>query len=110
MKLGTRHIIDAMREAGYDITTLFLCGGLSKNSLFVQTHANTTGQCSLTHIHTIISLKISTEQFMTTCNKINTYYTWFLSSHKCESCNLMGIFYEVTHTHLFRSQEMFMMI
>lgn len=41
--LGTRHIIDAMREAGHDITTLFMCGGLSKNSLFVQLHANTTG-------------------------------------------------------------------
>ncbi|XP_077063594.1 FGGY carbohydrate kinase domain-containing protein-like [Siphateles boraxobius] len=41
--LGTRHILDAMKEAGYDITTLFLCGGLSKNALFVQTHANTTG-------------------------------------------------------------------
>ncbi|XP_050978967.1 FGGY carbohydrate kinase domain-containing protein [Labeo rohita] len=41
--LGTRHIIDAMRAAGHDITTLFLCGGLSKNALFVQTHANTTG-------------------------------------------------------------------
>ncbi|KAK9979014.1 hypothetical protein ABG768_012461 [Culter alburnus] len=41
--LGTRHIIDAMREAGHDITTLFLCGGLSKNALFVQTHANITG-------------------------------------------------------------------
>ncbi|XP_065129027.1 FGGY carbohydrate kinase domain-containing protein isoform X3 [Paramisgurnus dabryanus] len=41
--LGTRHIIDAMREAGHDITTLFMCGGLSKNPLFVQLHANTTG-------------------------------------------------------------------
>ncbi|XP_051553572.1 FGGY carbohydrate kinase domain-containing protein isoform X4 [Myxocyprinus asiaticus] len=40
---GTRHIIDAMKEAGHDITTLFLCGGLSKNALFVHTHANTTG-------------------------------------------------------------------
>ncbi|XP_051983858.1 FGGY carbohydrate kinase domain-containing protein isoform X2 [Xyrauchen texanus] len=40
---GTRHIIDAMKEAGHDITTLFLCGGLSKNDLFVHTHANTTG-------------------------------------------------------------------
>ncbi|XP_057189780.1 FGGY carbohydrate kinase domain-containing protein isoform X3 [Triplophysa rosa] len=41
--LGTRHIIDAMREAGHDITTLFLCGGLSKNTLLVQLHANVTG-------------------------------------------------------------------
>ncbi|XP_072543338.1 FGGY carbohydrate kinase domain-containing protein isoform X2 [Salminus brasiliensis] len=41
--LGTRHILNAMKEAGHDITTLFLCGGLSKNPLFVQVHANTTG-------------------------------------------------------------------
>ncbi|XP_066537242.1 FGGY carbohydrate kinase domain-containing protein [Hoplias malabaricus] len=41
--LGTRHILDAMREAGHDISTLFLCGGLSKNPLFVQMHANVTG-------------------------------------------------------------------
>ncbi|XP_053485738.1 FGGY carbohydrate kinase domain-containing protein isoform X1 [Ictalurus furcatus] len=41
--LGTRHILDAMRDAGHDITTLFLCGGLSKNALFVRVHANVTG-------------------------------------------------------------------
>ncbi|TSR15994.1 FGGY carbohydrate kinase domain-containing protein [Bagarius yarrelli] len=41
--LGTRHILEAMREAGHDISTMFLCGGLSKNPLFVQTHANVTG-------------------------------------------------------------------
>uniref|UniRef100_A0A671W469 FGGY carbohydrate kinase domain-containing protein n=1 Tax=Sparus aurata TaxID=8175 RepID=A0A671W469_SPAAU len=41
--LGTLHILDAMREAGHDIRTLFLCGGLSKNALFVQIHANATG-------------------------------------------------------------------
>ena len=33
-----------MTKAGHDITTLFLCGGLSKNPLFVQLHANTTGR------------------------------------------------------------------
>ncbi|XP_063076433.1 FGGY carbohydrate kinase domain-containing protein isoform X1 [Engraulis encrasicolus] len=41
--LGTRHILEAMREAGHCLTTLFLCGGLSKNALFVQVHANATG-------------------------------------------------------------------
>ncbi|XP_048845779.1 FGGY carbohydrate kinase domain-containing protein isoform X2 [Brienomyrus brachyistius] len=41
--LGTRHILQTMEEAGYDISTLFLCGGLSKNTLFVQTHADVTG-------------------------------------------------------------------
>nr|XP_046263487.1 FGGY carbohydrate kinase domain-containing protein [Scatophagus argus] len=43
LALGTLHILEAMREAGHDITTLFLCGGLSKNTLFVQIHANATG-------------------------------------------------------------------
>uniref|UniRef100_UPI0037E8F152 FGGY carbohydrate kinase domain-containing protein isoform X1 n=1 Tax=Semicossyphus pulcher TaxID=241346 RepID=UPI0037E8F152 len=43
LTLGTRHILEAMREAGHDIRTLFLCGGLSKNALFVQIHANATG-------------------------------------------------------------------
>ncbi|XP_006862548.1 PREDICTED: FGGY carbohydrate kinase domain-containing protein-like isoform X1 [Chrysochloris asiatica] len=40
---GTRHIIEAMEAAGHSISTLFLCGGLSKNSLFVQMHADITG-------------------------------------------------------------------
>ncbi|XP_019967796.1 FGGY carbohydrate kinase domain-containing protein isoform X1 [Paralichthys olivaceus] len=43
LALGTLHILEAMKGAGHDITTLFLCGGLSKNSLFVQIHANATG-------------------------------------------------------------------
>nr|XP_033772995.1 FGGY carbohydrate kinase domain-containing protein isoform X2 [Geotrypetes seraphini] len=41
--LGTRHILETMQAAGHRITTLFLCGGLSKNSLFVQMHADITG-------------------------------------------------------------------
>ncbi|XP_061694414.1 FGGY carbohydrate kinase domain-containing protein isoform X2 [Syngnathoides biaculeatus] len=43
LALGTLHILEAMKEAGHDIRTVFLCGGLSKNSLFVQIHANATG-------------------------------------------------------------------
>lgn len=43
-QLGTLHILEAMKTAGHDITTLFLCGGLSKNPLFVQIHANATGR------------------------------------------------------------------
>ncbi|KAM6918416.1 FGGY carbohydrate kinase domain-containing protein [Xenentodon cancila] len=43
LALGTRHILEAMKEAGHDVSTLFLCGGLSKNSLFVQIHANAAG-------------------------------------------------------------------
>ncbi|XP_077581033.1 FGGY carbohydrate kinase domain-containing protein [Stigmatopora nigra] len=43
LALGTRHIVEAMREAGHRIESIFLCGGLSKNRLFVQTHANAIG-------------------------------------------------------------------
>lgn len=43
-KLGTRFIIEAMEAAGHSISTLFLCGGLSKNPLFVQMHADVTGK------------------------------------------------------------------
>ncbi|TNN81491.1 FGGY carbohydrate kinase domain-containing protein [Liparis tanakae] len=42
LALGTLQILEAMKEAGHDIRTLFLCGGLSKNALFVQIHANAT--------------------------------------------------------------------
>lgn len=41
--LGTRHILDTMQTAGHRINTLFVCGGLSKNPLFVQMHADITG-------------------------------------------------------------------
>jgi len=44
LKLGTRHILEAMEAAGHHINTLFLCGGLSKNPLFVQMHADITGK------------------------------------------------------------------
>ncbi|CAB1326465.1 unnamed protein product [Coregonus sp. 'balchen'] len=43
LHLGTRHILEAMTQAGHDITALFLCGGLSKNPLYVQIQANATG-------------------------------------------------------------------
>ncbi|XP_041698709.1 FGGY carbohydrate kinase domain-containing protein isoform X2 [Coregonus clupeaformis] len=43
LALGTRHILEAMTQAGHDITALFLCGGLSKNPLYVQIQANATG-------------------------------------------------------------------
>jgi len=44
LKLGTRHILETMQAAGHHINTLFLCGGLSKNPLFVQMHADITGK------------------------------------------------------------------
>nr|URX64926.1 FGGY variant 1 [Mus musculus] len=40
---GTRFIIETMEAAGHSLSTLFLCGGLSKNPLFVQMHADITG-------------------------------------------------------------------
>lgn len=43
-KFGTRFIIEAMQTAGHSLSTLFLCGGLSKNPLFVQMHADITGK------------------------------------------------------------------
>ncbi|XP_054021637.1 FGGY carbohydrate kinase domain-containing protein isoform X4 [Dryobates pubescens] len=42
--LGTRHILETMETSGHRINTLFLCGGLSKNPLFVQMHADITGK------------------------------------------------------------------
>lgn len=40
---GTKHIIDEMNSHGHCIKILYLCGGLRKNSLFVQTHADALG-------------------------------------------------------------------
>ncbi len=44
--LGTRHIIAAMNAQGYAIDTLIVCGGGTKNPLFLQQHADAT-QCRL---------------------------------------------------------------
>ncbi|XP_078263434.1 FGGY carbohydrate kinase domain-containing protein isoform X2 [Rhinoraja longicauda] len=41
--LGTRHILETMQNAGHQINTLFMCGGLSKNLLFVQMHSDISG-------------------------------------------------------------------
>jgi FGGY-family pentulose kinase len=40
---GTRHIIDTMNAAGFQIDTLLACGGDTKNELFVREHADATG-------------------------------------------------------------------
>ncbi|XP_055603565.1 FGGY carbohydrate kinase domain-containing protein [Uranotaenia lowii] len=38
---GTRHILDVLARSGREpIRSILLCGGLSKNNLFVQTHAD----------------------------------------------------------------------
>ena len=41
--LGTRHIIEAMNEKGYQIDTIMACGGGTKNPVWMQEHANATG-------------------------------------------------------------------
>jgi FGGY-family pentulose kinase len=43
LALGTRHIIEEMNSAGHKIQEIYACGGLCKNSLFLQLHADATG-------------------------------------------------------------------
>ncbi|KAJ1981898.1 hypothetical protein H4R34_001900 [Dimargaris verticillata] len=43
---GTKHILDTLQQRRYPIDTLVLSGGLSKNDLFVQIHADVT-QCAV---------------------------------------------------------------
>lgn len=43
---GSHHIIQTMNENGHKINTLVICGGLSKNPVFVSQHADITG-CSI---------------------------------------------------------------
>ncbi|XP_042050291.1 FGGY carbohydrate kinase domain-containing protein isoform X1 [Salvia splendens] len=40
---GTRHIVEHCNEKGHKIDTLLACGGLTKNPLFIQEHADITG-------------------------------------------------------------------
>ena len=40
---GTRHIVDTLNEAGYQIDTLFACGGGTKNPVFLREHADISG-------------------------------------------------------------------
>lgn len=41
---GTRHIIDAMSEAGHVIDDIYLCGGATRNPLWLREYANATGR------------------------------------------------------------------
>jgi FGGY-family pentulose kinase len=43
---GTRHIIDTLNREGYQIDTVFACGGGTKNPVFLREHADITG-CTL---------------------------------------------------------------
>jgi len=40
---GTRHIIESLNAAGYQIRTIFACGGGTKNPVFLREHADITG-------------------------------------------------------------------
>ncbi|KAI5675478.1 hypothetical protein M9H77_06428 [Catharanthus roseus] len=40
---GTRHIVEHCNAHGHKIDTLLACGGLTKNPLFIQEHADITG-------------------------------------------------------------------
>lgn len=40
---GTRHIIETMNSQGYQINTVFACGGGTKNPVFLSEHADITG-------------------------------------------------------------------
>ncbi|TYK10868.1 FGGY carbohydrate kinase domain-containing protein [Cucumis melo var. makuwa] len=40
---GTRHIVEHCNSHGHKINTLLACGGLAKNSLFIQEHADIIG-------------------------------------------------------------------
>lgn len=41
---GTRHIIDALTQAGHQIDQLIICGGATKNPLWLREYANITGR------------------------------------------------------------------
>lgn len=43
---GTRHIIEEMNKSGFKIDTIFICGGGTKNPVFIREHADIT-QCRL---------------------------------------------------------------
>lgn len=40
---GTRHIIETMNEKGFQISEIYMCGGHTKNQIFLQEHADITG-------------------------------------------------------------------
>ncbi|KAJ4748018.1 FGGY carbohydrate kinase domain-containing protein [Rhynchospora pubera] len=40
---GTRHIVEHCNSHGHKINTLLACGGLAKNALYIQEHADITG-------------------------------------------------------------------
>ncbi|WP_102868573.1 FGGY-family carbohydrate kinase [Pseudovibrio exalbescens] len=41
---GTRHIVDEMTAAGHEISKVYICGGATKNPVWLQEYANITGR------------------------------------------------------------------
>ncbi|OAT51093.1 D-ribulokinase [Proteus hauseri ATCC 700826] len=41
---GTRHIIDTLEDAGHQINRIVMCGGATKNALWLREYANATGR------------------------------------------------------------------
>ncbi|XP_052256060.1 FGGY carbohydrate kinase domain-containing protein-like isoform X2 [Dreissena polymorpha] len=42
---GTRHILSELQNKGHVPEVIYICGGLRKNQLYIQTHADVTGMC-----------------------------------------------------------------
>ncbi|XP_033738038.1 FGGY carbohydrate kinase domain-containing protein-like isoform X2 [Pecten maximus] len=40
---GTEHIIQEMRGKGLDVSIIYMCGGLRKNTVYLKTHVDVTG-------------------------------------------------------------------
>lgn len=40
---GTRHIIESMRASGHEVSRIMMCGGATKNPLWLREYANITG-------------------------------------------------------------------
>ena len=43
VQYGTKQTMDAMEKAGHNFSVLHACGGITKNTLFVQTTADVIG-------------------------------------------------------------------
>ena len=57
---GTKQILNRLNSSGHDIQAIFVCGGLSKNAVFIQCHADVTGKinhlirCSFLNIEVLV--------------------------------------------------------
>ncbi|CAB0008475.1 unnamed protein product [Nesidiocoris tenuis] len=47
LSYGTRHVMEVMEESGHKFETILVCGGLSKNPMFVRSQANAVSKAVL---------------------------------------------------------------